>query len=116
MTGCLVNTTSSRMQQQPRAYPFDRLCANNNKRRLTVEVKQSAATSTQIQVDGRMPRYKHIKETYQVPVYLFLSTNRRKIYGGELDFLSAPRKIEYKGRILEYPNDPGGIVYFPLRP
>lgn len=101
-------------------HPFDRLCASSDKRRLfVVEVKSKARRNfyPDTGVDERHYHdYKHIKETYQVPVYLFFVDElQRKIYGGELDFLSAPRRIEYKGRTLEYPITKGGIVYFPLK-
>lgn len=102
------------------AHPFDRLCARADKKRLYVVDAKSKARRTYYPDTGinlsHYEDYMHIKTTYGIPIYLFfVDEHLAYIYGGELDHLSAPRKIDYRGKILIYPIRQGKIIYFPLR-
>lgn len=101
------------------AHPFDRLCASRDKRDLfVVEVKSKARRTYYPDTGVNIAHYEgymHIKATYQIPVFLyFVDEMLKKVYGGELAFLTRPTIIPHKGKVLKYPLRSNGIIYFPL--
>lgn len=93
------------------AHPFDRLVASRDKRTIrVVEVKSKPRRErypdTGISV-GHFQDYRHIEDTYNVPVFIaFVDERLKKVYG---NFLSELCKSN--GR---YPLVQSGIIYFPL--
>lgn len=107
------------MPMQLGAHPFDRLCASRDKRTIFVaEVKSKPRRVyyPDTGIDERhLKDYQFITDKYKLDVFIFfVDEDLKQIYGGKLATLCQPREVEHAGRILNYPLNYKGIVYFPL--
>jgi len=101
------------------AHPFDKLCASRDKRSLVIaEVKTKPARVyyPDTGIDLRHYHdYMRIQARYGIDVHLyFVDEDKREMYGNKLTNLIARRQVEHNGKVLDYPMQQGGIIYFPL--
>lgn len=101
------------------AHPFDRLCATPDKKRIFVaEIKTKPARVyyPDTGIDIRHYRdYDNIQKTHNLEVFLFfVDQDRKSIYGNKLSRLMEQREVQHSGKILLYPIQDRGIIYFPL--
>jgi len=111
---------------EDKAHPFDRILASVDKKSLMIaEVKTIDARDyypdTGISISN-FREYLNIENKYNLEVWIFFVDSKLgKIYGNTLSKLRNETKVNYKGKVLEYPMksknftaNGGEIIYFPL--
>jgi hypothetical protein len=100
-------------------HPFDRLCASKDKK--TLFIAESKAKPARVYypdtgIDKRhYDGYKFIQKKYRIGVFLFfVDEDAGKVYGNFLKRLDNPTTINHRGKIIDYPLEQKGIIYFPL--
>lgn len=101
------------------AHPFDRLVASKNKKIICiVDIKTKARRNyyPDTGIDKKhYDEYTFLMKKYNIPVFLFFVDEMEGcIYGNYLHILSQPTDIKYKNKLLKYPLEQNGIIYFPL--
>lgn len=101
------------------AHPFDRLCAYGKRRVFIAEAKtkpkRKLYPDTGIDV-RHYNEYKFIEEKHNLDVWLFfVDSDEQRVYGNKLSELDKDTKIRHRGKMIPYPLEQGGIVYFPIQ-
>lgn len=99
-------------------HAFDRLAIRDKEQVIIAEIKTKAHRNyyPDTGIDIRhYQEYNNISNKHNLPVFLFFVDEMEKeIYGNWLSELEKPRIIEHKGKIINYPLQYNGIIYFPL--
>ena len=102
------------------AHPFDRLCASADKKHIyVVDVKTKPRREFYPDTGFNISNYNKylniaIQHNMDVFVY-FVDEILKAIYGGELiGNLAQIRQVRHQGKLLIYPIQQSGIIYFPL--
>jgi hypothetical protein len=105
------------------SHPFDFLAISPSNRVCIVECKAKASRNyypdTGIN-ERHYETYKALSEALGVEVILiFVDEKQGRVYGHRLSVLDTPRRIEHKGRVLQYPlteqyTNGERIRYFPI--
>jgi len=101
------------------AHPFDKLCASKDKKTVFIaEVKAKARRNyypdTGIDIRS-FNDYMNIKNKYNINIFIFfVDEMEKRIYGNWLSILTKRRKIKHKNKLIDYPKEEGGIIYFPI--
>jgi hypothetical protein len=103
----------------PKAHPFDRLCAAEDKSSIFIaEVKTKAARKyyPDTGIDERhFMDYMGVFHRYGIDVWLFfVDENAASVYGNKLSTLKEPSDVAHNGMVIRYPLREKGIIYFPL--
>lgn len=101
------------------AHPFDRLLSLPDKSQLFIaDIKTKPGRlyypDTGINIK-HFKEYIHIQNLHNIKVFLFFVDQvKEKIYGNFLHELVKPYEIEHNDKIIKYPLESSGIIYFPL--
>lgn len=97
---------------------FDFLATKNKETLMIAEVKSKPKRIKYPDTGFDIRHYKEYKaiaEKYNIRVFIFfVDEDMGKVYGHYLDVLDSPRVIKHNGKLLTYPIQTCGIIYFPV--
>ena len=100
-----------------KSHPFDRLCVKNKTEIFVAEVKTKPKRIHYPDTGFNLSHYQDYKyiEKKGMKVYIFfVDEESGSVYGNWLNKLSEPKKINHNKRIISYPLEQNGIIYFPI--